>query len=106
MRARAFYEGPIVILSARDMEMEKIEALDLGADDYVEKPFHVGELLARLRVAMRHALNRAGAPAVGACGGASRSTSSSGWSPATASRFASRRASMTSWPASLRAAAR
>ncbi|HLK25868.1 MAG TPA: response regulator [Caulobacteraceae bacterium] len=63
-RARAFYDGPIVILSARDMEMEKIEALDLGADDYVEKPFHVGELLARLRVAMRHALNRAGAPAV------------------------------------------
>jgi two-component system KDP operon response regulator KdpE len=64
VRARAFYEGPIVILSARDMEMEKIEALDLGADDYVEKPFHVGELLARLRVAMRHALNRAGAPAL------------------------------------------
>jgi two-component system, OmpR family, KDP operon response regulator KdpE len=64
IRARAFYDGPIVILSARDMEMEKIEALDLGADDYVEKPFHVGELLARLRVAMRHALNRAGAPAL------------------------------------------
>jgi two-component system KDP operon response regulator KdpE len=64
VRARAFYEGPIVILSARDMEMEKIEALDLGADDYVEKPFHVGELLARLRVAMRHALNRAGSPAL------------------------------------------
>jgi two-component system, OmpR family, KDP operon response regulator KdpE len=64
VRARAFYEGPIVILSARDMEMEKIEALDLGADDYVEKPFHIGELLARLRVAMRHALNRAGAPAM------------------------------------------
>ena len=64
IRARSFYEGPIIILSARDMEMEKIEALDLGADDYVEKPFHVGELLARLRVAMRHALNRAGAPAL------------------------------------------
>ena len=64
IRARAFYEGPIIILSARDMEMEKIEALDLGADDYVEKPFHVGELLARLRVAMRHALNREGAPAL------------------------------------------
>ena len=64
IRARAFYEGPIIILSARDMEMEKIEALDLGADDYVEKPFHVGELLARLRVAMRHALNREGAQAL------------------------------------------
>src|SRR6201996_6320330 len=61
VRARAFYEGPILILSARDMEMEKIEALDLGADDYVEKPFHVGELLARLRVALRHRLSRVGA---------------------------------------------
>ncbi len=63
-RARAFYDGPILILSARDMEMEKIEALDLGADDYVEKPFHIGELLARLRVAMRHKLHQAGAPPV------------------------------------------
>ncbi len=60
-RARAFYDGPILILSARDMEMEKILALDEGADDYVQKPFHVGELLARLRVAMRHRLNRIGA---------------------------------------------
>src|SRR5665213_4248958 len=42
-KARAFYEGPIVILSARDQEIEKIEALDAGADDYVEKPFRVGE---------------------------------------------------------------
>ena len=64
VRARAFYDGPILILSARDMEMEKIEALDLGADDYVEKPFHVGELLARLRVAMRHKLGRAGTPPI------------------------------------------
>ncbi|HEY2659222.1 MAG TPA: response regulator [Caulobacteraceae bacterium] len=61
MRARAFYDGPILILSARDMEMEKIQALDEGADDYVQKPFHVGELLARLRVALRHRLNRIGA---------------------------------------------
>jgi two-component system KDP operon response regulator KdpE len=58
VRARAFYDGPILILSARDMEMEKIEALDRGADDYVEKPFHVGELLARLRAALRRRLNR------------------------------------------------
>jgi len=63
-KARAFYDGPILILSARDMEMEKIKALDLGADDYVEKPFHVGELLARLRVAMRHRLGRIGAAPV------------------------------------------
>jgi two-component system KDP operon response regulator KdpE len=52
-RARKFYKGPIVILSARDRETEKIDALDLGADDYVEKPFGVGELLARLRAALR-----------------------------------------------------
>jgi two-component system KDP operon response regulator KdpE len=52
-KARAFYAGPIIILSARDRELEKIEALDAGADDYVEKPFGVGELLARLRVAVR-----------------------------------------------------
>lgn len=61
IRARAFFDGPILILSARDMEMEKINALDEGADDYVQKPFHVGELLARLRVAMRHKLTRVGA---------------------------------------------
>src|SRR5690606_371838 len=52
-RAREFYAGPIIILSARDREAEKIEALDLGANDYVEKPFGVGELLARLRAALR-----------------------------------------------------
>lgn len=63
-RARAFYDGPILILSARDRETEKIDALDAGADDYVEKPFGVGELLARLRVAMRHRLHRDGAEQV------------------------------------------
>lgn len=61
VRARAFYAGPIIILSARDRETEKIDALDLGADDYVEKPFGVGELLARLRVALRHKVLAAGA---------------------------------------------
>jgi two-component system KDP operon response regulator KdpE len=63
-KARAFYEGPILILSARDREIEKIDALDLGADDYIEKPFGVGELLARLRVALRHRLLREGAEPV------------------------------------------
>ena len=53
-QARGFYSAPIVVLSARDREAEKIEALDLGADDYVEKPFAIGELLARLRTALRH----------------------------------------------------
>jgi two-component system KDP operon response regulator KdpE len=45
---------PIIILSARDRESEKIAALDLGADDYIEKPFSIGELTARIRTAMRH----------------------------------------------------
>lgn len=60
-KARAFYEGPIIVLSARDKETEKIDTLDLGADDYVEKPFGVGELLARIRVALRHRLRDQGA---------------------------------------------
>jgi two-component system KDP operon response regulator KdpE len=52
-RIREWSEVPIVVLSARDLEQEKIAALDLGADDFVNKPFGVGELLARLRAAMR-----------------------------------------------------
>ena len=52
-KARGFCSRPILVLSARDREIEKIEALDLGANDYVEKPFKIGELLARLRVAAR-----------------------------------------------------
>lgn len=52
--ARIFYTAPIVVLSTRDREAEKIEALDLSADDYFEKPFVIGELLARLRTALRH----------------------------------------------------
>jgi len=48
-------DTPVIILSARDRETEKIAALDLGADDYVEKPFAMGELLARMRAALRRA---------------------------------------------------
>ena len=59
-QARKFSAAPIVVLSARDREAEKIAALDLGADDYVEKPFAIGELLARLRAALRHAKAGAG----------------------------------------------
>ncbi len=59
VRAREFYTGPIIILSARDREAEKIEALDLGANDYVEKPFGVGELLARVRASLRQAADPA-----------------------------------------------
>jgi len=61
--ARAFYAGPVIVLSAREREAEKIATLDLGADDYVQKPFGVGEFLARLRVALRHKLERVGAEA-------------------------------------------
>lgn len=50
---RKISKVPIIVLSARDRESEKIEALDLGADDFVNKPFGIGELLARLRSAMR-----------------------------------------------------
>lgn len=53
--ARRFSKIPIIILSARDQELEKILAFDAGADDYVEKPFAIGELMARLRAALRHA---------------------------------------------------
>jgi two-component system KDP operon response regulator KdpE len=54
-RIRAWSPMPILVLSARAQERSKIEALDAGADDYVTKPFGVGELLARVRVALRHA---------------------------------------------------
>jgi two-component system KDP operon response regulator KdpE len=57
-RVREWSDVPIVVLSARDREAEKIEALDLGADDFVNKPFNVGELLARMRTAMRHRMQR------------------------------------------------
>ncbi|HEY4066002.1 MAG TPA: response regulator [Burkholderiaceae bacterium] len=55
-RIRSWSSMPIVVLSARAQERSKIEALDAGADDYVTKPFGVGELLARVRAALRHAL--------------------------------------------------
>ena len=52
---REWTRAPIVVLSARHDEEERIAALDLGADDYITKPFHMGELQARLRTALRHA---------------------------------------------------
>ena len=54
-RIRKWSPLPIIVLSARAREQSKVEALDAGADDYVTKPFAVGELLARVRVALRHA---------------------------------------------------
>lgn len=59
-RLRGFTQVPIIVISARDRETEKIAALDLGADDYVDKPFGIGELLARLRTALRHAARALG----------------------------------------------
>jgi two-component system KDP operon response regulator KdpE len=57
-KLREFTDVPIIILSARDRETEKIAALDAGADDYIEKPFGLGELLARIRTALRHRLRQ------------------------------------------------
>jgi len=53
-RLREWTEVPIIVLSARGQERDKVLALDAGADDYVSKPFGAGELLARIRVALRH----------------------------------------------------
>lgn len=53
-QVREWSTVPIIVLSARGQEKDKVAALDLGADDYLTKPFGVGELLARLRVALRH----------------------------------------------------
>ena len=62
-RLREWTQAPILVISARGREADKVVALDAGADDYVTKPFGVGELLARMRVALRHAARaRGGAP--------------------------------------------
>jgi two-component system KDP operon response regulator KdpE len=58
---RGWSGTPIIVLSARGREEDKVKALDLGADDYLTKPFGVEELLARIRVALRHAATPAGA---------------------------------------------
>ena len=65
-RLRDWTPVPIVVLSAHGSEKDKVAALDAGADDYLTKPFSVGELLARLRVALRHAATAAAGGAEGA----------------------------------------
>jgi len=59
-RLREWSAAPIIVLSARGQEQDKVAALDAGADDYLTKPFSVPELLARLRVALRHAARTGG----------------------------------------------
>jgi two-component system KDP operon response regulator KdpE len=60
-KLREWSDVPIIVISAREQEQDKIKALDAGADDYLTKPFGAGELLARIRVAMRHrAMRQAG----------------------------------------------
>ncbi|HEX9020564.1 MAG TPA: response regulator [Nitrospirota bacterium] len=54
-RLREWTQTPIIVISAREQEQDKVKALDAGADDYLTKPFNAGELLARIRVAVRHA---------------------------------------------------
>lgn len=61
-RLREWLAAPVIVLSARDQERQKVEALDGGADDYVTKPFGVAELLARMRTALRHAARPAPDP--------------------------------------------
>jgi two-component system KDP operon response regulator KdpE len=59
-RLREWSQVPIVVLSVRDSERDKVTALDHGADDYLTKPFGIGELLARIRVALRHSVQASG----------------------------------------------
>ncbi|TDA70600.1 MAG: response regulator [Clostridia bacterium] len=61
-RLREWSRVPIIILSIREQEDDKIKALDAGADDYVTKPFSMGELLARMRAALRHAAQNSDEP--------------------------------------------
>ena len=61
-RLREWTQVPVIILSVRDREDEKVSALDSGADDYVTKPFGIGELLARMRVALRKSIPQSPEP--------------------------------------------
>ncbi len=61
-RLREWSRVPIIVLSVRESEREKVAALDKGADDYLTKPFGIEELLARIRVALRHSAQAQGSP--------------------------------------------
>ena len=62
-RLRTWSEMPVIVVSARDQDKEKVAVPDLGADDYLTKPFSASELLARIRVALRHMYKHSGAKA-------------------------------------------
>ena len=66
---RGFTSTPIIVISARTQENEKVEALDCGADDYITKPFGTSELMARIRTALRHRHQSGGSDFVYSCGG-------------------------------------
>jgi two-component system KDP operon response regulator KdpE len=68
-RMRTFSDVPVVVLTARDRQHDKVEALDAGADDYVTKPFDVEELLARVRAVLRRVPQASSAPPVVRVGG-------------------------------------
>src|SRR5512135_144643 len=59
-RLREWASTPIIVISAREQEQDKVKALDAGADDYLTKPFSAGELMARIRVALRHVARQTG----------------------------------------------
>ncbi len=63
-RLRAWSQVPVIVLSVREAEREKVRALDLGADDYLVKPFGISELLARIRASLRRAREEVGQPVV------------------------------------------
>ena len=63
-RIREWSQVPVIILSVRGQDQDKVRALDIGADDYLTKPFSMGELMARIRVALRHQGNRKDEPVI------------------------------------------
>src|SRR3712207_3053694 len=63
-RLRAFWNGPVIVLTARRQEADKVIGLDAGADDYVTKPFSSSELLARIRAGLRRARQSVGGPPI------------------------------------------
>lgn len=68
-KVRQFTHTPVIVISARTQEAEKVAALDYGADDYLTKPFGTSELMARIRTALRHSQRSGAASSVYSCGG-------------------------------------